>query len=82
MDDDKTESKPISRDAFPGGASAFDSEIATVKAALAEHYATVAPSPDQMKSLPNKKLQPCCTGGLYKKDHCNCDLYVPGRAYP
>ena len=82
MDDDKTESNPISRDAFPGGASAFDTEIATVKAALAEHYATVAPSPDQMKSLPNKKLQPCCTGGLYKKGNCNCDLYVPGRAYP
>ena len=64
------------------GAAAFDAEVAAVRAALAAHYATVAPSPDQMISLPDKKLQPCCTGGTYKKGHCNCDLYVPGREYP
>jgi hypothetical protein len=82
MDNDIGETTPITPESFPGGAAAFGAEVAAVKAALAAHYNTVAPAPDQMKSLPKAKLEPCCAGGSFNKERCICDDYVPGMAYP
>ena len=85
MDDDPQESAPLNRSTFPGGAAAFDLEVAAARAALRKHYDTIAPVPDQMHAQPNATLEPCCSGGPYVPNNdsfCRCDNYVPGKAYP
>ena len=82
MDLDRNESSPLKPELFPGGRDAFHAEVELVKSALADHYATVTPAPDQMRTLPYNALQPCCTGAPWAANACLCDTYAPGQAYP
>ena len=82
MDLDRNESSPLRPELFPGGRDAFHAEVELVRRALADHYATITPAPDQMRMLPNNSLQPCCTGGPWDANACLCDTYAPGQAYP
>eukprot|EP00042_Codosiga_hollandica_P058666 m.888254 g.888254 ORF g.888254 m.888254 type:complete len:519 (+) comp59927_c0_seq3:5005-6561(+) len=59
----------------------FNEIVATVKTALAAHYATVGPAIDQMHTLPDALLCPCCEG-VNPFDSCECNIYQPGYIYP
>ena len=84
MTSDRTESNPLT----PAEVSDLAERIASVKAALVLHYAGVQPVKDQMHTLPEVALKPCCTAagggnvtpGPFTK--CGCRAYVPGKSYP
>ncbi|EDQ89914.1 uncharacterized protein MONBRDRAFT_32135 [Monosiga brevicollis MX1] len=60
----------------------FDQLVASAKSALAAHYATVQPFPNQMLSLPVPALVPCCEGSWVNHDACMCQRYQEGHVYP
>lgn len=84
MTSDRTESNPLTPAEVPDLAA----RVAAVKAALVLHYAGVQPVKDQMHTLPDIALKPCCTAagggnvtpGPFTK--CFCRDYTPGKSYP
>jgi hypothetical protein len=59
--------------------------VQLVKKALVAHYAGVAPAPDQMHTLPDAAIRPCCAQGaapVNRHGKCFCRNYTPGKAYP
>jgi len=77
IDDDKSESTPLTPDSFPD----FDQLVALARQELAAHYATLDPNvTDEMTTLPDPLLQPCCNGRW--PDNCECDNYEPHEVYP
>jgi hypothetical protein len=77
MSSDPTESHPLTPQTLPN----FDQEVANIRQKLAEHYATMAPAPDQMHSLPDAALQLCCNG-RWPFASCECNIYQRGHVFP
>ena len=77
MSTDPHEQVPLTPATLPN----FYQIVDETKAALAAHYATVTPVPDQMHSLPDALLMPCCNG-VNPFDPCLCNDYQPGHVYP
>ena len=77
IDDDMYEQHVLTPTTFPD----FQQLVDAAKSELAKHYATLLPNvTDEMHSLPDPLLQPCCHG-IFPFD-CDCDDYVPHKVYP
>jgi len=70
MDTDPYEQFPLTPFNFPD----FDKEVQLVKEAVAKHYAGVIPVPNQLNTIPNPSLQPCCN-----YPSCSCNHPPPNR---
>ncbi|EGD77599.1 steroid sulfatase [Salpingoeca rosetta] len=75
---DPGESQPLTPETLPN----FNQLVRDTKQALAEHYATVHPTRDEMVSLPIPPLSPCCTNEWFIGDACACQIYEEGKVYP
>ena len=71
------ERTPLTPSTFPD----FDKLVSAARTALAAHYATLDPNArDEMETLPDPLLQPCCHG--IWPEGCECDDYAPHKVYP
>eukprot|EP00051_Salpingoeca_urceolata_P006577 m.86960 g.86960 ORF g.86960 m.86960 type:complete len:308 (-) comp14892_c0_seq4:56-979(-) len=77
MHSDRNETTPLTPATLPQ----FDALVAAVKAALEEHKKTIHNVHDEMHTLPDPLLRPCCDNGTYPFADCQCNEYVPGK-YP
>jgi steryl-sulfatase len=81
MTADREERHPLTVSTFPGFAAA----VAAAQDALAAHYVTVVGAKDQMHTLPDPLLQPCCNTptilGVTERT-CECDTFAEGKVYP
>eukprot|EP00730_Choanoeca_flexa_P002180 TRINITY_DN10943_c0_g1_i2.p1 TRINITY_DN10943_c0_g1~~TRINITY_DN10943_c0_g1_i2.p1 ORF type:complete len:527 (+),score=90.49 TRINITY_DN10943_c0_g1_i2:95-1675(+) len=78
MTNDKEELHPLTPSDIPN----YQQLVDETQQALQAHYATVQHHANEMISLPNPALVPCCQGSWPHAEECRCQRYREHHVYP